>query len=139
MFCCTFFFFKQKTAYDMRISDWSSDVCSSDLPARQIALPHLHISGKHGPVLPVLHLDAVGVHIHRLLAVMTLQHGNGLPHGGRRQGKEKAGNQQSRTERAERRNVHDAVHLTLFWTICKRARPSNGTGRSPLRSEGRSE
>src|SRR3546814_7358195 len=28
-----FFFFKQKTAYDMRISDWSSDVCSSDLLA----------------------------------------------------------------------------------------------------------
>src|SRR3546814_18222148 len=32
-----FFFFKQKTAYEMRISDWSSDVCSSDLffPRRQ--------------------------------------------------------------------------------------------------------
>src|SRR3546814_4246179 len=29
-----FFFFKQKTAYEMRISDWSSDVCSSDLPFR---------------------------------------------------------------------------------------------------------
>src|SRR3546814_5016932 len=28
-----FFFFKQKTAYEMRISDWSSDVCSSDLSA----------------------------------------------------------------------------------------------------------
>src|SRR3546814_9234451 len=28
---CGFFFFKQKTAYEMRISDWSSDVCSSDL------------------------------------------------------------------------------------------------------------
>src|SRR3546814_17445554 len=28
-----FFFFKQKTAYEMRISDWSSDVCSSDLGA----------------------------------------------------------------------------------------------------------
>src|SRR3546814_10193515 len=28
---CCFFFFKQKTAYEMRISDWSSDVCSSDL------------------------------------------------------------------------------------------------------------
>src|SRR3546814_7644035 len=28
---CEFFFFKQKTAYEMRISDWSSDVCSSDL------------------------------------------------------------------------------------------------------------
>src|SRR3546814_4681864 len=32
-----FFFFKQKTAYEMRISDWSSDVCSSDLLG---ALPH---------------------------------------------------------------------------------------------------
>src|SRR3546814_1044806 len=30
-FICFFFFFKQKTAYEMRISDWSSDVCSSDL------------------------------------------------------------------------------------------------------------
>src|SRR3546814_1082463 len=30
-----FFFFKQKTAYDMRISDWSSDVCSSDLGRQQ--------------------------------------------------------------------------------------------------------
>src|SRR3546814_1995857 len=29
--CFFFCFFKQKTAYDMRISDWSSDVCSSDL------------------------------------------------------------------------------------------------------------
>src|SRR3546814_8776693 len=35
MFCNDFFFFffKQKTAYEMRISDWSSDVCSSDLTA----------------------------------------------------------------------------------------------------------
>src|SRR3546814_15680696 len=31
MLCRCFFFFKQKTAYEMRISDWSSDVCSSDL------------------------------------------------------------------------------------------------------------
>src|SRR3546814_10136481 len=30
-FLVIFFFFKQKTAYEMRISDWSSDVCSSDL------------------------------------------------------------------------------------------------------------
>src|SRR3546814_16907904 len=30
LYCCLFFF-KQKTAYEMRISDWSSDVCSSDL------------------------------------------------------------------------------------------------------------
>src|SRR3546814_10629400 len=33
MFCCV----KQKTAYEMRISDWSSDVCSSDLEAEQFA------------------------------------------------------------------------------------------------------
>src|SRR3546814_10322263 len=31
MYVVCFFFFKQKTAYEMRISDWSSDVCSSDL------------------------------------------------------------------------------------------------------------
>src|SRR3546814_8088682 len=42
---CCFFFFKQKTAYEMRISDWSSDVCSSDLritrpiDARPLAVP----------------------------------------------------------------------------------------------------
>src|SRR3546814_8373542 len=34
-----FFFFKQKTAYEMRISDWSSDVCSSDLPRRRLCCP----------------------------------------------------------------------------------------------------
>src|SRR3546814_9982728 len=32
--CYLFFYFKQKTAYEMRISDWSSDVCSSDLSSR---------------------------------------------------------------------------------------------------------
>src|SRR3546814_1388494 len=31
LFSVLFFFFKQKTAYEMRISDWSSDLCSSDL------------------------------------------------------------------------------------------------------------
>src|SRR3546814_6536937 len=38
--CFSFFFFKQKTAYEMRISDWSSDVCSSDLTARQCHRDH---------------------------------------------------------------------------------------------------
>src|SRR3546814_2143695 len=33
------FFFKQKTAYELRISDWSSDVCSSDLPRHRTVLP----------------------------------------------------------------------------------------------------
>src|SRR3546814_9563555 len=38
-FVFLFFFFKQKTAYEMRISDWSSDVCSSDLsrPIQELA------------------------------------------------------------------------------------------------------
>src|SRR3546814_7332080 len=34
---CVFFFFKEETGYEMRISDWSSDVCSSDL--RMVPLP----------------------------------------------------------------------------------------------------
>src|SRR3546814_2235586 len=35
--CLFVFFFKQKTAYEMRISDWSSDVCSSDLQEDRVA------------------------------------------------------------------------------------------------------
>src|SRR3546814_8850972 len=38
VFICGFFFFKQKTAYEMRISDWSSDVCSSDLRGQVVLL-----------------------------------------------------------------------------------------------------
>src|SRR3546814_3133764 len=34
---CVFFFFKQKTAYEMRISDWSSDVCSSDFATGRLS------------------------------------------------------------------------------------------------------
>src|SRR3546814_17163603 len=37
-----FFFFKQKTAYEMRISDWSSDVCSSDLAGDTVATTGQH-------------------------------------------------------------------------------------------------
>src|SRR3546814_6374456 len=49
-FC--FFFFKQKTADEMRISDWSSDVCSSDLSTRRVgtAWPVGASRGGHGPV-----------------------------------------------------------------------------------------
>src|SRR3546814_17410331 len=51
MFLFCFFFFKQKTAYEMRISDWSSDVCSSDLVAASLQrLPGVSIqrSGARG-------------------------------------------------------------------------------------------
>src|SRR3546814_1213867 len=39
MFLYDFFFVKQKTAYEMRISDWSSDVCSSDLDLHGLVTP----------------------------------------------------------------------------------------------------
>src|SRR3546814_2115989 len=42
-----FFLFKQKTAYELRISDWSSDVCSSDL-SRRNARPHATITAVIG-------------------------------------------------------------------------------------------
>src|SRR3546814_8850844 len=43
-----FFFFKQKTAYEMRISDWSSDVCSSDLYAFELTARSGPITGRNG-------------------------------------------------------------------------------------------
>src|SRR3546814_12293422 len=45
MVLCLVFFFKQKTAYEMRISDWSSDVCSSDLRT-------LGVRGKYKRTIP---------------------------------------------------------------------------------------
>src|SRR3546814_3664040 len=41
-----FFFFKQKTAYEMRISDWSSDVCSSDLPEAENQADRIKLMNK---------------------------------------------------------------------------------------------
>src|SRR3546814_9652786 len=59
-----FFFFKQKTAYEMRISDWSSDVCSSDLPALSIrpqstlgAFDSAHPEGADYVIVPAFHHD----------------------------------------------------------------------------------
>src|SRR3546814_7741076 len=55
---CTFFFFKQKTAYDMRISDWSSDVCSSDLASggfsanEQLRKAYIPYADQHVSILP---------------------------------------------------------------------------------------
>src|SRR3546814_14443688 len=43
--CFVFFFFKQKTAYEMRISDWSSDVCSSDLQHGDLVLDSGTLAG----------------------------------------------------------------------------------------------
>src|SRR3546814_9239250 len=54
---CWFFFFKQKTAYEMRISDWSSDVCSSDLLASilmMIALYSINLRIMGRPNVPLI-------------------------------------------------------------------------------------
>src|SRR3546814_9156736 len=51
-FC--FFFFKQKTAYEMRISDWSSDVCSSDLTALEEMRADLNANRGGRPKLTML-------------------------------------------------------------------------------------
>src|SRR3546814_2299422 len=51
---CFFFFFKQKTAYEMRISDWSSDVCSSDLiPAARRRAGYVFQDGRLFPQMRV--------------------------------------------------------------------------------------
>src|SRR3546814_5763861 len=63
--CCSFFFFKQKTAYEMRISDWSSDVCSSDLPPGSIAFsspPATAVIGEDGLAVDI-EFEAVAVGI----------------------------------------------------------------------------
>src|SRR3546814_20822482 len=58
MSCMFFFFFKQKTAYEMRISDWSSDVCSSDLHA--------------GGADAALEMVAIPVHVDRALCAAVV-------------------------------------------------------------------
>src|SRR3546814_1164284 len=63
IYCCLLFFFKQKTAYEMRISDWSSDVCSSDLHDDLREAVRLLASDAHGSAdrhLLVAVADAMG-------------------------------------------------------------------------------
>src|SRR3546814_3625246 len=61
-----FFFFKQKTAYEMRISDWSSDVCSSDLAniAQGVVVfdPELKLVAWNAQAAMLLNLPYAGMH-----------------------------------------------------------------------------
>src|SRR3546814_4920198 len=62
--CCFLFFFKQKTAYEMRISDWSSDVCSSDLAVsafRERSLEQLRLGSRVLPDLTTERFAATGM------------------------------------------------------------------------------
>src|SRR3546814_7788117 len=70
------FFFKQKTAYEMRISDWSSDVCSSDLLDAMLA-QEIRVAGE---VLRLADDDARDT---------ELQDGAGAHHAGRQRGVER--------------------------------------------------
>src|SRR3546814_7476718 len=71
-FSLFFFFFKQKTAYEIRISDWSSDVCSSDLPGlrgvrHQLGEVELHVDAGFGRTEPF----AVDVGQHRQVQLVA--------------------------------------------------------------------
>src|SRR3546814_15088649 len=59
LFSVLLFFFKQKTAYEMRISDWSSDVCSSDLLREDNADLRLTEQGFELGVVPQARVDAL--------------------------------------------------------------------------------
>src|SRR3546814_3383152 len=64
-FCFFVFFFKQKTAYEMRISDWSSDVCSSDLYGKAV---HLIVHGQRDLIDSIRHkLTSLGFAANKLI------------------------------------------------------------------------
>src|SRR3546814_4642590 len=71
-----FFFFKQKTAYEMRISDWSSDVCSSDLDVGRVQVGHHEqvgaaLEGGVGEHAPAHVLEPGGVALHLAVHVQA--------------------------------------------------------------------
>src|SRR3546814_2560473 len=80
---CFFFFCKQKTAYEMRISDWSSDVCSSDLVVAVPALAAvagLLVGSASSPAAgpwPVMIATAAGAFVGLNLGVLYLAGGTG--------------------------------------------------------------
>src|SRR3546814_4077691 len=78
---CVVFFFKQKTAYEMRISDWSSDVCSSDL---------IGLGPRGQPVQRAVELlrTTVAHELHHSFGGAALQRGDVLRSEERRVGKE---------------------------------------------------
>src|SRR3546814_4274571 len=75
------FFFKQKTAYEMRISDWSSDVCSSDLSHGELPKPPvLLVHGTADPVVPIAALHMSESELKRLGVDVTTHVSYGVAH-----------------------------------------------------------
>src|SRR3546814_3247648 len=87
------FFFKQKTAYEMRISDWSSDVCSSDLCT--------------GPVVPHRARRAAGGHAYFNFGVTAVKAGQSRNQPAHRQGRSDTDREYGRSE--ERRVGKECV------------------------------
>src|SRR3546814_12619597 len=74
-----FFFFKQKTAYEMRISDWSSDVCSSDLPPKFLHFDtNFGTPGAGGPLVTAGGLVFIGYTLDDSLRAFDLKSGEVL-------------------------------------------------------------
>src|SRR3546814_7735194 len=100
MMCLAYglFFFKQKTAYEMRISDWSSDVCSSDLAVTEeqarLAGPRLaHAPDQRGHAL---HIEGEAGHIaHRAVRLAMAHMVDGIDGVARRRSEEHTSELQS--------------------------------------------
>src|SRR3546814_6861453 len=78
-----FFFFKQKTAYEMRISDWSSDVCSSDLLTTKIfeadvRTAEAEVELSEAPMYPAITLEAQSEYNDGTSALDTYEFNNQL-------------------------------------------------------------
>src|SRR3546814_5691234 len=97
-----FFFFKQKTAYEMRISDWSSDVCSSDLAcAPKVAAPTRAANRARDSILFLLiDFDSCSGHRTRGREAISVRRAPAGCLGGRRR-KEKMGPQRSEEHTSE--------------------------------------
>src|SRR3546814_11185321 len=78
-----FFFFKQKTAYEMRISDWSSDVCSSDLFTRNFVMRLADAALEHDQADRHLALQRIGGADHRALGDVRMRRQHFFPRAGR--------------------------------------------------------
>src|SRR3546814_20918136 len=90
---CIFFFFKQKTAYEMRISDWSSDVCSSDLQSERLVLRAKHrLERDRGAIPGVDHHHHIGEVDHLIFGELRARLGIDVVwHAVRRQPRERFG------------------------------------------------
>src|SRR3546814_15708387 len=103
-----FFFFKQKSSYEMRISDWSSDVCSSDLSSTRWSICTLPVSSRPAPPSDQRRYNALSRAVGRscasaspsVIAALHRRLFSNAPHGRRseerRDGKEGASTRRSR-------------------------------------------